>query len=348
MKYSNLTSTLKVSKLALGTMMWGEQTNKDEAFLQMKFALDNGINYWDTAELYTIPAKKETQGNSEKIIGEFLNKNKNERKNIILASKLAVDGIRNVTHIRNGNNKANKENINNAVNESLKRLNTDYIDIYYLHWPDRSVNIFGDRYFSYKKEEQGVAIKDTLIYLSELVKEGKIRHIAVSNESPWGVMQWLNIAKENNLEKIVTIQNPYSLLNRQFEIALSEISHYENIKLSAYSCLGMGTLSGKYLDNSLPIGSRRQLWPDYAGRYKKPNVDKAVFEYIKIANEIGITPSQLALSYSLNKIFMASVIVGGTSISQYKENIMSVDIKLNEDTIKKIERVSLDYYDLCP
>lgn len=347
MQYTKV-GNLKIPKLSLGTMMWGEQVDLQQAFKQMDFCLEHGINFFDTAEMYTIPAKASTQGFTESIIGKYFQSKPQVREKVILASKFSPKGCRTMTYLRNGNHYADKSNIHQALNESLQRLNTDYLDLYQVHWPDRSANIFGNRYFKYNKDEDGISIPETLEVLSELIKSQKIRHIGISNESPWGMMQWLQAAKELNLEKIITIQNPYSLLNRHFEIASAEVSHYENIKLLAYSTLAMGSLSGKYLNDALPKNSRRELYPVYSSRYQSENANNAIKLYTEIANRINITPSQLAISFALSQDFLASVILGATSIDQLQENIAAIDIELDSETLQQINHVNSLYPDPCP
>ncbi len=346
MKYTTLTNTdEKVSKICLGTMMWGDQVDEAEASKQMYLALEEGVNFWDTAEMYTIPAKAETYGKTELFIGNFFKKHASVRKKIILASKFVARGVRQMNYIRNGEHFANEENIREAFQCSCKRLNTDYIDLYQMHWPDRVVNIFGQRNYQHQPQRDGISIEESATVLKKMVEEGKIRYVGVSNETPWGMMKWLDIAKKINLP-LVTIQNPYSLLNRLFEIGSSEISLRENLGLLAYSPLAMGTLSGKYLKQT-PKGSRRDCFPEYAGRFAGESSTEATAKYIAIAKKYNLNPSQMALAFVRQQPFVTSTIIGATTCTQLQENIDSVNLRLSKEILVDIEKVYQRYPDPC-
>ena len=335
MKYTTLPNTdIKVSKICLGTMTFGEQNTEADGHEQLDFALDNGVNFIDTAELYSIPAKAETYGSTEKIIGSWLKKT-GRRKDIVLASKIAGPGIY-TSHIRNTG--FTKEAITEAIEGSLKRLQTDYIDLYQLHWPARPVNCFGVRSFPHddfqKTEEKFAEVLETL---NSFIKQGKIRHIGLSNETPWGLMKYVQASKEYNLPRPITVQNSYSLLHRSFETGLSEVSMQENIGLLVYSPLAFGVLSGKYLDN-IPKDARVTLFPNY-NRYSSLESEKAVREYLKIAQRHNISLAELSLAFVNQIPFVTSNIIGATKISQLKENINSINIELSVEILNEINEV---------
>ncbi|MFA9290120.1 MAG: aldo/keto reductase [Solirubrobacteraceae bacterium] len=345
MKYTTLPNTdLKVSKICLGTMTWGEQNTEKEAHEQLNIAIENGINFIDTAELYAIPIKAETQGLTEKYIGSWLKNQK--REDLVIASK-AAGPMPNLKHIRNIPN-FSKEHIKQAVEGSLTRLQTDYIDLYQLHWPERITNFFGTLGYKHVDEEIQTNFKEILETLKELIIEGKIRHIGLSNETPWGVMQFLKYAEECNLPRVISIQNPYSLINRVFEIGLAEFAMRENTPLLAYSPLGGGLLSGKYLKSNLPEGSRYQLYPNYFSRYKHGNTNLAVEAYNKLAKESGVSLTQLSLAFINSREFLLSNIVGATKIEQLKENIGSIEIELSKDVVNEIEKIHLLFPNPAP
>jgi len=337
MKYTTLPNTdIKVSKICLGTMTWGNQNTEIEGHEQMDSALEKGVNFFDTAELYPVPATPETYGATEKIIGTWFKKTGNRNK-IVLASKIAGGGDY-TSHIRTGG--FTKENITKAIEGSLQRLQTDYIDLYQLHWPDRGVNCFGIRDYPYKTAkaaaENHLEILETL---NSFVKQGKIKHIGLSNETPWGTMKYLETAKEYNLPKMSTIQNSYSLIHRSYEYGMSEVSLRENIGLLAYSPLAQGVLSGKYLGGKTPKGARGTLFPRFIARYMTDGSQKAVFEYQKIAEKYGVTLSQLALAYIHQLPFVTSTIIGATNLTQLNENIESINIELSGETLTEIEKI---------
>lgn len=341
MRYKKLGKTsLKVSLIGLGTMTFGEQNTEQEAFEQLDLAVARGVNLIDTAEMYPVPPKPETQGLTETYIGNWLAA-RGGRDKLIIASKVSgpVSGTR-PGHIRGGVNRLDKKNIIQALHDSLRRLQTDYIDLYQLHWPDRTTNMFGQLGYPWAPDEYSVPIEETLQVLDDLVKAGKIRHIGVSNETPWGVAQYLCHSREKNLERIASIQNPYSLLNRTFEIGLSEFSRFEQVSLLAYSPLAFGVLSGKYLNKQRPAKARLTLFERFT-RYTGDNVDTAVADYVALAREIGVTPSQLALAFVNQQPFVASNLIGATSITQLEENLSSLDIQLNAEAIDAINRIHL-------
>ncbi len=337
MQYRTLgNSNLKVSLICLGSMTWGEQNTEDEGHEQLDFALGFGVNFIDTAELYAIPARAETYGRTEEIIGTWLKARRNRDK-VIIASKIAGPGKGWVDHIRNGESRFDRKNIETALHNSLKRLQTDYIDLYQLHWPERSTNFFGRLGYTHS-DDDFTPIQETLTVLSEFVREGKIRHIGLSNETPWGVMKFLQIAEKMGLTRIVSVQNPYSLLNRSFEVGLAEIAHREQVGLLAYSPLGFGVLSGKYLDGGGGAKDRLNRFPEY-DRYSNSEAVAATQEYVALAREINLSPAQMALAYVNSRPFLTSTIIGATNMQQLQENLTSVDLQLGEDILERIEAI---------
>tara|TARA_Y100000817_G_scaffold290911_1_gene262009 strand:- start:215 stop:1252 length:1038 start_codon:yes stop_codon:yes gene_type:complete len=345
MNYRKLGNTdLSVSTICLGTMTWGEQNTQDEGFEQMDYALDQGINFFDTAELYAVPPKKETYGHTEIIIGNWFEKTK-KRDKIILATKVAGPAR---DYLRDGENSFTGKNFDDAINTSLKRLKTDYIDLYQLHWPERNVNNFGKLGYEHK-ENSWNKFEDVLANLAKYIEKGKIRYIGLSNETPWGVMNYLKLHKEKNLPRMMSIQNPYSLLNRSYEIGLSEVSIREEIGCLAYSPLASGYLSGKYRNGSLPKGSRMERDGDFwKYRYNTPNMKNAVEEYYKISKKYNIDMSQMSLKFCEVQDFMTSVIIGATTMEQLKTNIESVNVKLNNEILKKINDIHKLIPNPCP
>ncbi len=344
MNYKNLGNTdIKVSTICLGTMTWGEQNNELEAFEQMNFALDEGVNFWDTAELYSVPPKKETFGHTEIIIGNWFKKNKNREK-IILATKVAGPAR---PYIRNGENNFGIQNLSKAIDGSLKRLQTDYIDLYQLHWPERNVNNFGRLGYIHKENEWN-QFEDVLGNLKKLIDDGKIREIGLSNETPWGVSNFLKISKQKKLPRMMSVQNPYSLLNRTYEVGLAEISIRDKIGLLAYSPLASGFLTGKYRNNSLPKNSRIERDGDFWTRYNKPNRNNAIEEYYKISEKYSLDMAQMSIRFCEIQDFVTSVIIGATTMEQLKTNIESVNVNLSDDVIKEINHVQTIYPNPCP
>ena len=335
MKYSYLPSTeIKVSKICLGTMTFGNQNSEQEAFEQMDYALDKGVNFFDTAELYPVPATPQLYADTEKIIGKWIKERKN-RDQIVLATKIAGPGDY-TKHIRTTG--FSKNSIISAVDGSLKRLKTDYIDLYQLHWPERVTNTFGKRGFNASFDDNWKEnFQSVLESLKTLILAGKIRTIGLSNENPWGFMKYLELSK-NNLPKTITIQNPYSLLNRLFEIGNAEICARENVGLLAYSPLGFGVLSGKYLGGKIPKDSRLSLFPNLS-RFSGENSMRATEFYNEIAKKYEMSLTQMSLSFVNSRSFVTSNIIGASKLSQLKENIESINIDLSEDVLSEIEKV---------
>ena len=342
MKYKKLSNTeLEVSLLCLGTMTYGEQNNEKEAHEQLDYSIAHGINFIDTAEMYAIPPKEETQGKTEKIIGTWLSKRK-DRDKIVLATKVAGPGME---YLRGGS-RLSRKHIMQAADDSLKRLQTDYIDLYQVHWPERKSNFFGRLGYEYS-DEMGVSIEETLEAMSDLVKSGKVKYIGISNETPWGTNMYLQLAKDAGYEKIISIQNPYSLLNRIYEVGLAEISQHEGVGLLAYSPLGFGQLTGKYI-NKTDENTRLGLYGDWFTRYSNQNCLKAVREYSQIADKHNISLTHLALAFVNTRPFVTSNIIGATTMDQFKENIESINIDLNEEILEEVNEVHLNQPNPAP
>ncbi|MCC3703764.1 NADP(H)-dependent aldo-keto reductase [Rouxiella badensis] len=329
-------SSLEVSVLGLGTMTFGEQNSEAEAHQQLDYALAAGINLIDTAEMYPVPPRPETQGLTESYIGSWI-KARGNREKIILASKVAGPSRGNDASIRPGQ-VLDRKNIRAALDASLKRLNTDYLDLYQLHWPQRPTNFFGKLGYTYSPDNSPVTLLETLEALNEQVRAGKIRYIGVSNETPWGVMRYLQLAEKHDLPRIVSIQNPYSLLNRSFEVGLAEISQHEGVELLAYSSLAFGTLSGKYLNGAKPAGARNTLFSRFT-RYSSAQSEAAVAEYVGLAKKLNLDPSQMALAFVRQQPFVASTLLGATTLEQLKINIDSQDLTLDEEVINALEEI---------
>ena len=345
MNYKKLGITdIKVSTICLGTMTWGEQNTQEEGFEQMSYALDQGVNFWDTAELYAIPPKEETFGHTEKIIGNWFTKTK-KRDEIILATKVAGPARE---YIRGGGNNYTLNRMTEALNDSLKRLKTDYIDLYQLHWPERNTNAFGRLGYQHNDNKDWNKFEDVLCHLEKFVKEGKIREVGLSNETPWAVSKCLDLAKKHNLPRMMSIQNPYSLLNRAYEVGLAEISIREEIGLLGYSPLASGYLTGKYRNNQLPKNSRIERDGDFWTRYNKPNSTEAVDAYYEIAKKYNINFTKMSLKFCEIQPFMTSVIIGATTMDQLKTNIESVSINLNDEIINEINEIQKIYPNPCP
>lgn len=342
MKYSLIPNThIKVSKICLGTMTYGQQNTEADAHEQLNYAIDQGVNFIDTAEMYSIPGKKETQGSTERYIGTWLKDQK--REDLVVATKITGPNVPYFSYMRE-DMRYTKKNLNEALHQNLKRLQTDYVDIYQLHWPERNVNMFGQRNYKHDPNETWKEnFKEVIEILDGFVKEGKIRHYGVSNETSYGVMKQLQTSEKYNLTRCKTIQNSYSLLNRTFEINLAEVSMREQVGLLAYSPLAFGVLSGKYLNNQKPEGSRLKLFPQYA-RYSNPQATGQTAEYKKLADQLGISLTHLSLAFVNHQPFVTGNIIGATTMAQLKENISSIEIDLSEETLKEIDRIQ----QLCP
>lgn len=347
MKYHKLGRTgIDVSVISLGTMTFGEQNTLKEAHEQLDFALEQGVNFIDTAELYAIPPRAETYGKTEEFIGKWLQK-RGKRDDIVLASKVCGPGADWLPHIRNGQTHLDRHNITKAIDGSLKRLKTDYLDLYQLHWPERKTNFFGKLGYVHDPDDQPIPIIETLQLLNDLVQAGKVRHIGLSNETAWGVMRFLQLSDCMHMPRVVSVQNPYSLLNRSFEIGLAEVAHREDVGLLAYSPLGFGVLSGKYLDGATPKGARLSNWPDY-DRYSNEQAMAATAEYVQLAREHGLDPAQMALAYVNSRPFLTSTIIGATSMEQLKANIDSINLELSEEVLMGIEAIHTRYPNPSP
>ncbi|MDF1849195.1 MAG: NADP(H)-dependent aldo-keto reductase [Verrucomicrobiales bacterium] len=345
MEYREIPHTdLSVSLIGLGTMTWGEQNTEAEGHEQMDYALEQGVNLFDTAEMYPVPPRPETCHETERIIGTWF-ADRGKRDEVILATKVVGPGPH-VTHVREGT-RHNREHITTALEGSLRRLQTDRVDLYQLHWPDRPVPLFGTRDYSPPKQSDSIPIEETLQVLADLVESGKIRYIGLSNETPWGAMKFLAAAETLGLPRMVTIQNSYNLLNRTFDSGLSEICHEEGLRSLPYSPLAFGRLSGKYRGGALPNGARLTLWERFA-RYNGPNSDAAIEEYAKIADEAGLDLAQMSLAWINQRHHVASNLIGATTMEQLKSNIASVDVELPGEVRKAIDTVHHRYPNPCP
>lgn len=349
MEYRKLGRTdLEVSVIGLGTMTWGEQNSEAEAHEQLDYALAQGVNLVDTAEMYPVPPKPETQGLTETYIGTWLAKT-GRRNEIILTSKVIgpMRDAKRPGHIRDGKTYLDRKNLTAALDASLKRLQTDYIDLYQLHWPDRTTATFGKLAYPWVKDDYTVPIEETLSVLQDFVRAGKVRHIGVSNETPWGVAQYLKLSETKGLPRIASIQNAYSLLNRVFEIGLSEFTHWEDVSLLAYSPLAMGVLTGKYLDGARPEGARLTRFTRFT-RYEGPEAESAARQYVQLAREHGLSPAQMALAWVNSRPFVASNLIGATTMEQLKENIASAQVQLSPEVLEGIERIHRSQPNPCP
>ncbi|SMF43899.1 Predicted oxidoreductase [Alteromonadaceae bacterium Bs31] len=339
-------SDIDVSLICLGSMTWGEQNTQEDAFQQMDYAVDKGVNFFDLAEMYPVPPKPETYGLTEEILGNWLAARKLRNK-LVIATKVTGRSDKNsgVGHIRDGA-RLNKRQINAALDASLKRLKTDYVDLYQIHWPERQTNFFGQLGYTHG-DDDGVAVEETLEAMSELVKAGKVRHIGLSNESAWGVHEYLRLAQEKGFSRIASIQNPYSLVNRSYEVGCAEFSMREKVGLLAYSPLAFGVLSGKYLGGAKPEGARLTLFTRFT-RYGKVNAEEAVQAYVNLAREHGLDPAQMALAYVNSREFVTANIIGATSMAQLKSNIASVDLSLSDEVLAGIEQIHQRYPNPSP
>lgn len=348
MEYRTLGRTdIKVSVIGLGTMTFGEQNTEAEGHAQLDYALDQGVNLIDTAEMYSVPPRAETYGSTERIIGTWLKKS-GKRDTVVLCTKVAgPTHVLQADYLRGGENRLNRKNILAAVESSLQRLQTDYVDVYQLHWPDRSTNFFGQMDYRHTENEDTVPIEETLEVVTDLVRAGKVRHIGLSNETPWGLHRFLQIANERGLARVVTIQNPYSLLNRLFEIGLAEMAIRENVGLLAYSPLAFGVLSGKFMHGAGPPESRVMRWSRFA-RYSGELAEKTTAVYVKIARQHGLDPAQMALAFVNQQRFLTSNLIGATTMAQLKTNLGSATIKLSEAVIKEIDAAHRAQPNPCP
>ncbi len=346
MYYKKLGNTqIDVSSICLGTMTWGEQNTESQAFEQMDYSLERGINFFDTAELYSVPPKKETFGSTERIIGNWLEK-RNCREKIILATK--VVGRSGMKWFRGKETRLNKEQITSAIEGSLQRLKTDYIDLYQLHWPDRKSNFFGKLGYEHQDETDLIQIREQLEILDNLVKQGKIRFIGLSNETPWGLMKFISMSEMYNLPRVVSVQNPYSLLNRSYEVGMAEISIREQCGLLAYSPLAFGMLTGKYDQGQYPEGARLTLFGEMYTRYTKQKGKIESKKFNTLARESGFSPSEMALAFVNSQDFVTSNIIGATNINQLEENINSYSIKLDKALIAEINKLNQENPYPCP
>ena len=336
MKYTTLPNTdIKVSKICLGSMTWGNQNTESEGHEQLDYAFNNGVNFIDTAELYPVPATAETSGRTSKIIGNWLKKTGN-RENVVIASKIAGPGDY-TAHIRTTG--FSPEAINEAVDLELQRLQTDYIDLYQLHWPERQTNTFGVRDYNHNPNDAWQDnFNEVLHTLNGIIKAGKIRNIGLSNEKAWGTMRYLEESKNNNLPRPVTIQNAYSLINRVFEGDMAEVAIREQIGLLAYSPMAFGVLSGKYIKNTAGDNARLKLFPRFA-RYSSEQATTATKHYLELAEDNNMSLAQMALAFVNQRPFITSNIIGATSLNQLKENINSVNIALSETLLEKINTI---------
>ncbi|WP_058913748.1 NADP(H)-dependent aldo-keto reductase [Entomohabitans teleogrylli] len=329
-------SSLEVSTLGLGTMTFGEQNSEAEAHQQLDYAVAQGINLIDVAEMYPVPPRPETQGLTETYVGNWLHQ-RGSREKLIIASKVSGPARNSDSAIRPGQ-ALDRKNIREALDASLKRLQTDYLDLYQVHWPQRATNCFGTLGYRWTDSAPPVTLLETLEALTEFQRAGKIRYIGVSNETPWGVMRYLHMAEKHDLPRIVTIQNPYSLLNRSFEVGLAEVSQHEGVELLAYSCLAFGTLTGKYLNGARPAGARNTLFSRFT-RYSGEQSQQAVAAYVGIARRHGLDPAQMALAFVRQQPFVASTLLGATSLAQLQTNVESLNLTLSEEVLAELEAV---------
>lgn len=333
-------SSLEISTLGLGTMTFGEQNSEADAHAQLDYAVSQGINLIDVAEMYPVPPRPETQGLTETYVGNWLAK-RNNREKLVIASKVSGPSRNSDSGIR-PNQALDRKNIRAALDESLKRLQTDYLDLYQVHWPQRQTNCFGKLGYSWVESAPVITLLETLEALTECQRAGKIRFIGVSNETAFGVMRYLQLAEKHELPRIVTIQNPYSLLNRSFEVGLAEVSQYEGVELLAYSCLAFGTLTGKYLNGAKPAGARNTLFSRFT-RYSSEQSHKAVAAYVDIAKRHNLDPAQMALAFVRRQPFVASTLLGATTMEQLKTNVESLHLELSDEVIAEIEAVHQVY-----
>lgn len=348
MEYRPLGRTgLQVSLIGLGTMTWGEQNTEADGHAQLDYALDHGVNLIDTSEVYAVPPRAETYGSTERIIGTWLRRS-GKRRQVVLCSKVAgPGGALGLTHVRGGANRLDRRHILEAVDQSLQRLQTDYLDLYQVHWPDRATNFFGRLGYQHVEQSDTVPIDETLDVLGELVRAGKVRHIGVSNETPWGLHQYLRLSYERNLPRVASIQNPYSLLNRSFEVGLAEMAIKEDVGLLAYSPLAFGVLTGKYLGGARPAGARLVLWTRFS-RYNGEVAERTAAAYVAIARDHGLDPAQMALAFVNRQRFVTSTLIGATTMEQLAANVASIDVRLSDEAVQAIDQVHKAQPNPCP
>ena len=344
MEYRTLGNTgLEVSTICLGTMTWGDQNTEAQAFEQLDYALGQGVNFIDAAEMYPVPPRAETQGETERILGNWL-ASRGARDQVVLASK--VTGPGDFPYLRGGP-RLTAAHVDEALAGSLERLQTDRIDLYQVHWPERSTNFFGRLGFEPKDDGDAVAIEETLEALQRHVEAGRIRHLGVSNETPWGLAEYLRLAERHDWPRVVSVQNPYSLLNRSYEIGLAEFAHREAVGLLAYSPLAMGVLSGKYLDGARPPGARLTLF-DRFRRYTGETAEQATRAYVELARDHGLDPAQMALAYVNSRPFTTATIIGATRMDQLRDDIASIDLTLSDELVSAIEAIHRRCPNPCP
>lgn len=339
---------LKVSLIGLGTMTFGEQNSEAEAHQQLDYAIAHGVNLIDTAELYPVPPKPETYGRTETIIGTWLRK-RGQRDDVVLATKVVGPPRRlnQSLHVRSGFPQLDETNLTAALHDSLKRLQTDYVDLYQLHWSDRSTNHFGQLGYEHVEEEDAVPIEETLRVLDGFVRAGKVRYIGLSNETPWGIARFLRAAEVAGMARIVSIQNPYNLLNRTFEIGCAEFAMRDHVGLLAYSPMAFGILSGKYIAGNRPEGARLTRWQRFA-RYNAGNAARATYEYVELFRKHGLNPAQAALAFVNQRRFVTSTLIGATNLEQLQTNIASLDIELNDEVLAGIAEIHQRYPNPAP
>ncbi len=348
MEYRTLGRTgIKVSAICLGTMTWGDQNTEADGHAQMDYAVEQGINFFDTAEMYTIPPKRETQGNTERIIGSWF-KARGGRDKIVLASKVAGRGEADWLRADGRKTELDPKSVEEACNASLKRLGTDYIDLYQVHWPDRAVSVFGSNPTVFRQvSAPEIPIAETLGALARLVEAGKVRHIGLSNESAWGAMTWLKESEAKRLPRVQSIQNAYSLVNRTFEVNLAEVAMREDLGLLAYSSLAQGYLTGKYRDGALPEGTRKTLY-NRLQRYEKPGAAEAIHAYVDLAAELGLDPAQMALAFVTSRPFVTATIIGASRMEQLKTDIASIDVRITPEVEERIDALHQLTMNRCP
>jgi aryl-alcohol dehydrogenase-like predicted oxidoreductase len=338
-------SDLEVPVICLGSMNWGQQNTEVQAHQQLDYAIEErGLNFIDTAEVYPIPPEKEKQGRTETYIGSWLKK-RGKRDDLIIATKVGAGRVMS-TRDTGPEPHYDRKSIREAIDGSLKRLQTDYVDLYQVHFPERKTNFFGVRGYTHDPQDNSTPIEETLEALDELIKEGKVRYIGISNETPWGVAEYLRLSREKSLPRIVSIQNQYSLTNRTFEIGLAEMAIKEKIGLLTYSSLNMGALTGKYLGGAKPPGARFTVFDRNEERYNPPRAQEATRRYVQLAKDHGLDPAQLALAFAISREFVSSVIVGATSVEQLKIDIDSASVVLSKDVLDEIDKIHSEFPDI--